>query len=1277
FLVPGHADERQLWVYTDQSISTPIISPRTQLSYLSNPDGGAEFVIITHKRFANSAQQYATYRDTNSVNPMSAKVVYVDEIYDEFGYGSMTSLAIKNFCKYALDNWLTRPRYVMLWGKGRASPRVSNLSNYVPSWGEPANDNEYVSNFDRIDANFEPEVPIGRVSIYHDSEGLTYLKKIDAYEHAPYADWMKKVVFLGGGKENTEQARIREALVEQYRMEIEDDPIGGIAYYFQSLGNGVESNTEQTSEEIISDGVGLIHFFGHSGTNIFDVDILEANRYKNWGRPGLMVAFGCYGGNYIELQPSFGERFILEPERGSVGYLANSTAGFLQQLKEYGQEFYKNMTGPDYGRPIGDAIKNTIRDYAALRNAYANILTANHCKQVNYQGDPAVTMRFPQQPDLRIGEPDIFLTPENFSALDNAYDLNVIVHNDGRTFDDSFRVSVKHRLPSNTELNYEQVLYGPVRVIDTLVFPITNTAGPRMAGLNSYEVTVDALDSLAEAYETNNTVRHEELVQGNIPAILQPYKYAVVPDAEVTLSASTYIMSRTSNLSYTFEIDTVHTFDSPMKRGSGPIQGTATLAEWQIPFNLNSGQVYYWRVRLSDIQPNLWNESSFKYIPTKRGWAQSRPPQFFEDPTVNVEMSPLQMAWDFSLRTEQLHALIHSIGLKGLPEYFLGNFRSNGVPPDGVMFTTIDHRTLEPDIQNTPWGDWRFLAAPSGSAPDAIADMVATIAAMEDNDYFLLVTAADPSLELWQDGWLQSLEMVGVRYEDVKDVEAGDKMIVFGRKGAVPGTGLAIVEPNQPVGNLAPRHDLLIDLTTNYSEGTVQSTTIGPSDDWTDYQFDWKSMDAFLGDELQTRVYGIRRDESVELLMDDLAQGQHALSGIDAEVYPNLMLEATPRDIHHLTPPQLAEWEVYYMPAPDVAIAPTLTFSMPDTIQEGEIVHLSLAALNVSEYDMDSMLVRFYLQNADRSRFLLGSERYGPVTALQQMDFAYRFHSAGKGLEEGDVTLVVELNPDNDQVEQYHFNNFFFHPMYVKTDKVGPIMDVTFDGKHIMDGDIVSPSPEIVIELNDENAFLPVSVSDSTYRLWFGTERTFMLNSEVLVADNAEIEVVPAQLPDNKARLIFRPGQLEDDEYTLAVQGYDFKGNEAGKAEYIIHFNVVNEKAISEVLPYPNPFSTSARWVFTLTGNERPYQMDIQIYTITGRLVKTIDLLAEGDVHFGYNISDYAWDGRDEYGDLLANGVYLYKVNAKFRDRFGVNKRDEGLPENLFKNGFGKLYIMR
>ena len=114
---------------------------------------------------------------------------------------------------------------------------------------------------------------------------------------------------------------------------------------------------------------------------------------------------------------------------------------------------------------------------------------------------------------------------------------------------------------------------------------------------------------------------------------------------------------------------------------------------------------------------------------------------------------------------------------------------------------------------------------------------------------------------------------------------------------------------------------------------------------------------------------------------------------------------------------------------------------------------------------------------------------------------------------------------------------------------------------------------------------------------------------------------------------------------------------------------------MTDVLNYPNPFSTSTRFVYTLTGAEVPERFDIQIFTISGRLVKTIDLAGLDDVHIGKNISDFAWDGRDEYGDLLANGVYIYKVIARINGQ-DIVYRDEGV-SSLFKNGFGKMYLMR
>jgi uracil phosphoribosyltransferase len=94
--------------------------------------------------------------------------------------------------------------------------------------------------------------------------------------------------------------------------------------------------------------------------------------------------------------------------------------------------------------------------------------------------------------------------------------------------------------------------------------------------------------------------------------------------------------------------------------------------------------------------------------------------------------------------------------------------------------------------------------------------------------------------------------------------------------------------------------------------------------------------------------------------------------------------------------------------------------------------------------------------------------------------------------------------------------------------------------------------------------------------------------------------------------------------------------------DYKTSFNIITKSTISNVLTYPNPFSTRTQFVFTLTGSEIPDYMKIQIMTITGKVVKEIQraqVLQEICIVGVNRAGTMCWDGRDEYGDKLANGV--------------------------------------
>src|SRR5690606_37322723 len=120
----------------------------------------------------------------------------------------------------------------------------------------------------------------------------------------------------------------------------------------------------------------------------------------------------------------------------------------------------------------------------------------------------------------------------------------------------------------------------------------------------------------------------------------------------------------------------------------------------------------------------------------------------------------------------------------------------------------------------------------------------------------------------------------------------------------------------------------------------------------------------------------------------------------------------------------------------------------------------------------------------------------------------------------------IEFNPDNDQPELYHYNNVLYKDFFVRADKFNPLLDITFDGVHILNRDIVSSKPFINIKLKDENRFMALA-------------DTALLTVQVRFPDGQTIRTYnfgdtmrfnPANLAngENTASIDFRPFFTED-----------------------------------------------------------------------------------------------------------------------------------------------------
>jgi len=123
-----------------------------------------------------------------------------------------------------------------------------------------------------------------------------------------------------------------------------------------------------------------------------------------------------------------------------------------------------------------------------------------------------------------------------------------------------------------------------------------------------------------------------------------------------------------------------------------------------------------------------------------------------------------------------------------------------------------------------------------------------------------------------------------------------------------------------------------------------------------------------------------------------------------------------------------------------------------------------------------------------------------------------------------------------------------------------------------------------------------------------------------------------------------------DSTYTLRIEGRDASDNEI--EPYEVSFRVETEQRIRDVYPYPNPMSTQTTFAFRVEGGQTEdlENFRLRIYTVAGRLIREFGArdLQTGRLRVGWNL--LPWDGRDEDGDRVATGVYLYRVSVQGSD---------------------------
>ena len=1104
---------------------------------------------------------------------------------------------------------------------------------------------------------------------------------------------------------------------------------------------------------------------------MFDVEIGNvndpSNNYNNTGKYPVMFYNGCAAANMFGNYGTFGENWVLSPNRGALGLMGQTGFAFAQPLDQAQTEMYRTLLNDPawYGRPIAEVRNEAARRLQADPNFIGQgDIAAEQLLCTLWQGDPAIKLYAPALPDFQTSNAQLSIEPAtgqtSVTATSSTFRLNVGVGNPGSlcTRTDSLEIRVTRRFGSaraNEVSTQTFKLLNGADAVYTLDLRNTVVNGLNVFGNNTFVVELNPRRREAELDYTNNTGQISfNFLQGGL-TLLSPAEFALVPGPRPRLSVQTNDPNGPLR-GFDFEADTVLTFSSAAHLQQLNVQANL-LASWRPALPTFAGRdsvVWYWRARLSlpvgDEDPN-WTVSSFRIVAgSPGGWSQSHHGQFRRDARQGVEVSVPGGRWAFGTLRQPLQLRTVGGGPARLPAQLLQNVAtfqntigtgivvnpnnavSNfdcGVLSPNLLAMAYDQRTLRPITvaaspgisysecgQNNANGQrfYYFGSEPTAfpfdstdnlnnfNTPNGLGalrhrQLQAWLANVPVGAYVALVSVNRLRYAAWPAVTRRAFtNLLGSTL--INTLANGDPLVLLAQKrNGGPGFTRE-VGPNPSLA--IPRYRQVVSLydtlQTASTRGQVTSTRIGPAQQW-------ETLFTHIeqGSPTSRYVLNVRGIDSTgtvgtQVLRSAVVGGRqgYSLAGISARTYPYLQLELTLTDSLNRQSPQLKQWVVTYRGLPEGVVRRDLVAAAdydPATLAAQAVdrgsIRFPVKFTNVSTTDFGTpMKALVELRDATQSNRVVRSlVLSAPQVLSADSTLTLNVSLNVTGLF-GRFTPSVVFNPlvgSNAAItsvlpERFHFNNeITLLPFTVVDGNVPPVLDVAFDGRHILNGELVSPTPEIRVQVQDEDRLRRIR-DVNAFSLTLQRPGQPLGAIVVLTGNDVTFTVDSTSVTGSKATLVYLPGKnapLEDGMYTLRAQARDRSTAAAGSQDFEVKFEVVNASTITNVYPYPNPVVSKARFVFTVTGQELPRDMKIQIMTLTGAVVREIFLAELGPLHIGNNLTDFAWDGTDQYGDRLANGTYLYRVSLN--DPAGQFAQRATAGDKAFKNDWGKLVLLR
>lgn len=1285
---PIYAKQSWILVPIDQ-----IPSPEEAIKWIYTPYNFAQdisYLIVYHPDLQyyqgrDIIAEYAAYRTSKGEK---VDVVDMQGIYDIHGYGiERHFLALRNFFNHLRQ---THPnlKHILLCGKGldltqiRTSQQLAQFGNqfFIPVFGVPGSDHLLVMRNHALDQAFA----IGRIPATTSEEIFTYLEKVRIYENkrtdTEYRRNQKRIIHITGGRNAAEQLQL-QTIMRKLQLRLEMGTFAGEFFNFHKNSNDpIQGAAPEQIYRLINSGVGMIGFMGHSGSTTLDFDIDNLSLYQNDVHYPVFIALGCSVGNMYSPIKSLGERFNLSANKGSIIFFSTSGQGYPSTLEHYAGQIYENISESDL------TLGQIIQKVNLQNSSTSNRLLQETIEQHTFNGDPALR-------PTRFEYPDFVLDEESFSILPNVVHVGL----------DSFQISFDM-------LNIGRNNQDKVDILGEIIAPDGRRDSIVLEGLalESFRKNIQhsillGSNSPIGLYRIYLEVNPKEsILEGPLPeASLNnksgPYSIFVSEPGAIPSSPIQLYMHGGDDILLTSAVR------EPLK----PLQ--SIRLEWSLDpefihstgvnLNAESGQITYshslnlrpykdssvifWRTCVLNpgTADTVWRSSSFTYIRgVEEGLGMFHPVQFHLGDTSNLRVDSVG-EWRH-VPVDRQYLIRNSVFRNSAyPSGFYEGQRINSFFPfvsllEGVAVVVLDAKTgLR--WENPPGG--RFGSINNSVNPivcfpyqtNRLEGRSALMEFLQDSIplgstvimYSVLRTfqsnygAAEWGLDsmILGKNLFQILEKEG--FPEMRNLSDGISLpfVLSYRKGVGPIEFTVATSPTDTIiGSVVVEESLP---SGKYSWHTNQMSEVK--------EIFWASARISSDTTAQLKLTALQNSNPI--VQTDQAEGTATLT--DSQPYPHMAMYFESENPQRKAF-QLKHWGIKGTLQADLAWSMFKIDLAKDTLLQGQPVKLISKIQNLGNNIALHSKYTLQLINSQGEMIFKDSAYIDSLAILTSLDIEKLLDLPL--LKGGNYQLVGELESSSPELRLD--NNVAAFGFYVQEDKQNPIMDVYFDGRRIVNGDLVSFKPEITFILRDLNPYLRLN-NPQLFEIKIKPPGSSDFREINLFSPEVNFEP-PQEDGPNEAILWYRPVFDTDGEYTMTVQARDRNGNLASVHPFTLQFKVMKESKISSITNYPNPFSRSTRFVYTMSGADPPDNYSIRIYNISGQLVREIDRSELGPLRVGTHTTDFSWDGRDQYGNLLANGVYLYRLDIKDGNPEAWKHMNTSL-DRFSEKGWSKMVILR